>query len=263
MANAQVVATVVSITGKAEVRDQEGNLRTLKAGDTLLEGETLVTAAGAHVELLMVADGSVVPVGEVQSVLVTADLAEPTRPQANEAQLADGTIQQVIQALNDGTNLDDVLEDPAAGLTGGSGGDGNDFVRLLRITEGVDPLAFEFAPSAAAVVPELRAAGDVVDEQPAVTLVNDPPTIDVSANAFVEGSASAGAVAGTYTVADPDNTTAELTVSFTGNSNSGGYYALENGQVVLTPAGAALVNGGGTLPAIELTVTDPGNLTGT
>ncbi|WP_159099457.1 retention module-containing protein [Parazoarcus communis] len=176
MASAKAVATVVSITGKAEARDQAGNLRLLKVGDALLEGETLVTAAGARAELLVVADGSIVPVGEDQAVLISADLSEATRPQANEAQLADGTIQQVIQALNDGANLDDVLEEPAAGLTGGGGGDGNDFVRLLRITEGVDPIEFEFEGSAAAVVPELRAAGDGADEAQTVTTTGETET---------------------------------------------------------------------------------------
>ncbi|WP_159098083.1 retention module-containing protein [Parazoarcus communis] len=176
MASAKAVATVVSITGKAEARDQAGNLRLLKVGDALLEGETLVTAAGARAELLVVADGSIVPVGEDQAVLISADLSESTRPQANEAQLADGTIQQVIQALNDGTNLDDVLEDPAAGLTGGGGGDGNDFVRLLRITEGVDPIEFEFEASTAVVPPELRATGDETDEAQAVTTTAETET---------------------------------------------------------------------------------------
>ncbi|WP_351001312.1 hypothetical protein, partial [Shewanella sp. TB7-MNA-CIBAN-0143] len=52
-----------------------------------------------------------------------------------------------------------------------------------------------------------------------------------------------------------------LTVDFTPGSNDDGYYALVNGEVVLTQAGADLVNNGGTLPAVNLTVSD-GSLTG-
>ncbi len=104
------------------------------------------------------------------------------------------------------------------------------------------------------------------EDTPVVTTANDAPTIEVTANDFTEDAAGtvAGAVAGTYTTADEDNTADELTVSFTGTSNSAGYYELgSTGQVLLTAAGAAHVNAGGTLPAIDLTVTDPDLLFGT
>jgi VCBS repeat-containing protein len=101
---------------------------------------------------------------------------------------------------------------------------------------------------------------------PAVTLVNDAPTIEVTASTFTEDAAgtTAGAVAGSYVTADQDST--NLTVSFTTGSNAGAYYELgtgaQAGQVLLTAAGAAYVNAGHTLPAIELTVND-GALDGT
>ncbi|HDZ9482047.1 TPA: VWA domain-containing protein, partial [Vibrio cholerae] len=62
---------------------------------------------------------------------------------------------------------------------------------------------------------------------------------------------------------DEEDEAADLNVSFTGTSNAQGYYALKDGQVVLTEKGAAHVNAGGTLPAVELTVTDKSGLTGT
>ncbi|MBB2494787.1 retention module-containing protein, partial [Aquipseudomonas ullengensis] len=93
-------------------------------------------------------------------------------------------------------------------------------------------------------------------DTPAVTTVNDAPTIAVSANDFTEESAAAGQVAATYVTSDEDGDS--LTVSFTGTSNSAGYYALVGGQVVLTAAGAAHVNGGNALPTVNLTVTDNG-----
>ncbi|MBL4915506.1 retention module-containing protein, partial [Shewanella schlegeliana] len=92
-----------------------------------------------------------------------------------------------------------------------------------------------------------------------VTPVDDAPTIDVVANDFVENSASDGDVAATYTTHDEDGDT--LTVDFTSGTNDNGYYAIVNGQVVLTQAGADFVNNGGTLPAVDLTVSD-GSLTG-
>ena len=50
-----------------------------------------------------------------------------------------------MEALERGYDLDAVLEEPAAGLTGGGGGDGSGFVRLLRISEAVGETEFAFA----------------------------------------------------------------------------------------------------------------------
>ncbi|MGI2040529.1 retention module-containing protein, partial [Shewanella frigidimarina] len=96
-------------------------------------------------------------------------------------------------------------------------------------------------------------------DTPVITPTNDAPTIDVVANDFTENSAVDGDVAATYTTFDEDGDL--LTVDFTPGSNDDGYYALVNGEVVLTQAGADLVNNGGTLPAVDLTVSD-GSLTG-
>ncbi len=96
-------------------------------------------------------------------------------------------------------------------------------------------------------------------DTPVITPTNDAPTIDVVANDFTENGAAEGDVAATYTTFDEDGDA--LTVDFTPGSNDDGYYALVNGEVVLTQAGADLVNNGGTLPAVDLTVSD-GSLTG-
>ncbi|MCL1084466.1 tandem-95 repeat protein, partial [Shewanella psychromarinicola] len=96
-------------------------------------------------------------------------------------------------------------------------------------------------------------------DTPVITPTNDAPTIDVVANDFTENSAVDGDVAATYNTFDEDGDS--LTVDFTPGTNDDGYYALVNGEVVLTPAGAELVNSGGTLPPVDLTVSD-GSLTG-
>ncbi|PTD95166.1 retention module-containing protein [Pseudothauera lacus] len=146
MAASQAIATVVAVTGHALARDAAGNTRSLKPGDVLLEGETVITSAGGRVELATL-DGALLGIGENQSVAMNGELSAATRAHATEAQIADGSVEQILQALEQGANLDDVLEAPAAGLSGGDGGDGSSFVRLLRVSEGVDPLAFEFQPA--------------------------------------------------------------------------------------------------------------------
>ncbi|NKB57607.1 MAG: hypothetical protein GKS00_14870 [Alphaproteobacteria bacterium] len=96
---------------------------------------------------------------------------------------------------------------------------------------------------------------------PTVTPVNDPPTIVITAETLTEDGGAT--VAATYVAADEEN--ASLTVTFTVGTNTNGYYELDtdNAEVELTADGAAVVNAGGTLSAIELTVTDGDNATAT
>ncbi|AUG05333.1 retention module-containing protein [Pseudomonas sp. S09G 359] len=96
--------------------------------------------------------------------------------------------------------------------------------------------------------------------QPTVNLHNDVPVITVSANTLEENSATAGTVAGTFTATDEETPRAGLTITFTGTTNSDGYYSISGNNVVLTQKGADFVNAGNQLPKIDLTVTDPEGL---
>jgi len=149
------LATVVSLTGNAFLVGRDGSTRALKAGDTLQPGETVRTSAGAHVELLM-NDGQMVAVNADQSVRIddsmvsatpnAADVAASATPALPEAAVQNSTVETVIQALQRGGDLNQELEAAAAGTGAGGGGDGGDssFVRLLRVSEGVDPLAYNY-----------------------------------------------------------------------------------------------------------------------
>ena len=145
-------ATVAAITGNGSVFavNAQGISRAVKAGDELQKGETVRTVGDARVELLM-EDGSLLAVAPQQNVHLDANVVESDqRPTAQDsAVVAPGaTADTVIQALERGTDLSTELEATAAGLTGGAAGasdGGNTFVQLLRITEGVDPLVYEFA----------------------------------------------------------------------------------------------------------------------
>ena len=90
---------------------------------------------------------------------------------------------------------------------------------------------------------------------PAVTTTNDAPTISLTANTLEEGSATTDTVAGSFSAADEEG---EVTVTLT---NTDGYFVIDGTDVKLTEAGVVLVNSGGTLPAILLTVTDSDNAT--
>ncbi|QHF42516.1 hypothetical protein PspS35_01465 [Pseudomonas sp. S35] len=99
--------------------------------------------------------------------------------------------------------------------------------------------------------------------QPTVTLVNDVPVIEITANTIVEETAAAGTVAGTFVAKDEETPRENLTISFTAGTNADGYYAISGNNVVLTAKGAEFVNAGNQLPKIDLTVTDAGGLSST
>ncbi|WP_151445165.1 retention module-containing protein, partial [Halomonas lysinitropha] len=150
------IATVISITGEAYVRDENGNLRELSVGDTLEEGEVLVTSDNGRVQLDF-GDGidpTVIEGG--QQVAMTPDLMQGlTDDQGedgeavaeDESSAMDEDVEALLAAIEEGD--DDLLAGldataAGAGAGGGEGG-GHDFVRLVRITENTDPLAFEFS----------------------------------------------------------------------------------------------------------------------
>ena len=139
----QAVATVVAVEGQAFARNPAGEMRALKAGDVLLEGDTIVTRPGGQVQLAL-ADGERLTLLPNESFTFTAETSPHSRPSPDEAALAANEAERIIQALERGEDIDAQLEDTATGLDGGGNNQGNDFVRLLRIVEGVSPLAFEF-----------------------------------------------------------------------------------------------------------------------
>ncbi len=157
----QVVATVISVTGVAFARNADGAVRRLAAGDSILEGETVFTLAGGEVELAF-ADGHHATILASESYLIGPEAMVATSPDAGEAAItAAGEVGRVITALEEGGDILEGLEAPAAG---GAGEDsGNDFVRLLRIVEPVTPVDYEYPLNA--VGPIEAPEGDVIPEE--------------------------------------------------------------------------------------------------
>ncbi|MFZ4550823.1 MAG: Ig-like domain-containing protein, partial [Aquabacterium sp.] len=94
---------------------------------------------------------------------------------------------------------------------------------------------------------------DVAD----VVRVNDAPVLSLATPVqLTEGGATAGIVVTTASAVDPEGD--KLTYSLTAGSDPKGYYSIDadTGVVTLTQAGADLVNAGGDLPAVNVTVTD-------
>ncbi|MHB1186376.1 retention module-containing protein [Thiobacillus sp.] len=271
----QAVATVIAIEGQAFARDPAGQMRPLKPGDVLLEGDTIVTMPGGQVQLAFL-DGQMLTLLPNETFQFSAETSPGTRPEAAEASLPAGEADRIIQALERGDTIDDQLDPTAAGLEGGGDNAGNGFVRLLRIVEGTDSTSFEFestepAPQVAVDEIEGLTASVINVTPPVVGATNTPPsanpdmatvnedspvTIDVLANDMdADGNVltvdSASASNGTVVV-NPDGT-----ITYTPNPNYNGSdsitYTISDGQ------------GGTATMTVDVTVTpvnDPASIAG-
>ena len=98
------------------------------------------------------------------------------RPTAQDSAISTpATADTIIQALERGTDLNQTLDATAGGVTGGTGVDGGStFVQLLRITEGVDPLAFQYSFQAPATTDTTVSPGATPAEAIAASIAINP-----------------------------------------------------------------------------------------
>ena len=127
---ALMIGTVSKLVGKVFARAEDGSLRELRLGDQVFEGETVVTAEGAVVEIVSPEAPPIVVSGD-RDLLLTGELAVATRATAEEAALAGDTIDAVVAALEGEGDLLEGLEETAA--SGAAGDEGSSFIRLGRI----------------------------------------------------------------------------------------------------------------------------------
>ncbi|MGM0914586.1 MAG: retention module-containing protein [Pseudomonadota bacterium] len=140
------IATVTAISGQAWARDAAGNLRELDIGDTLQEGEVLVTAEGASVELDFADNLNPAVIQGEQEVTISADLADDQAVTEEATSALDEDIEALLTAIEEGEGdlLVDLAPTAAGAGPGGSAEGGHGFVRLARIVEPLTPLSYEY-----------------------------------------------------------------------------------------------------------------------
>jgi len=127
---ATVIGTVTNIQGMAIVVDASGNRHMLKVGEVLHAGDKVITASGAAVSVKL-ANGETVNFAEAQTVKITDNLAQVDVSDVSENAVNQTVFDAVLTALNEGRDITEVLDSPAAGE---AGSDGNaSFVNLDRI----------------------------------------------------------------------------------------------------------------------------------
>jgi len=154
------ISTVINVKGEVFAVTREGVEHRLQNGDTLQEGEVLVTAPGSSAELDM-GGGKAVSVPEQQTLTVDEAVGGPVTPDAASSALESAAAaQKVIQALASG-DANALLEAAAADFAGGGGADGgSSFVQLLHISEGVTPVGYADSETLRATVGAMQGAGN-------------------------------------------------------------------------------------------------------
>ncbi|MBK7675192.1 MAG: retention module-containing protein [Candidatus Accumulibacter sp.] len=252
MADRTPLARVSALQGKAFARDQDGNLRQLQIGDVIYEGDVVVTGAGSRIDLATPDRHSLV-LRANETLTVDAEVFATVKPDATDAALVGGArdINRVIKAINEGGSLDALLDETAAGAGTPGGADGGPtFVRLLRIVETLDPLAFDFGTDRRGSVDEpLDGVGSAADALAGLVDAGLAGQSAAAAAATVGGSIPIDTAAPSVVVdivdASLNNGDKVSTVTFTFSDAPSGFD--------LTDVTAV----GGTLSGLAVSLTDP------
>ncbi|WP_293935677.1 retention module-containing protein, partial [Iodobacter sp.] len=175
----QAHATIVQIDGKAYLRDASGKTVPLQKGQELNEAQTLVTDADGHVQLQM-PNGQLIDIGPTRTVQIDAQMLGNATLDAATAAINDlaASTAKIAAAINNGQDLSTELEATAAGLGGAGQGEGHSFVQLLRVAEGVNPLAFNFATNFETTPNDVNPTQATIVAEQGVQAVNDAVTLE-------------------------------------------------------------------------------------
>ncbi|MEO8417918.1 MAG: retention module-containing protein, partial [Methylophilaceae bacterium] len=229
------VGTVVAKNGEAFVVNESGVKKTLQLGDTVQLGDTIITPPGIIVELRLV-NGKTIEISSSETVKFTHELVDFMQPDSSDSAVDQATIQTVIKAIEEGRDINEVIEETAAGLNGG--GDSNSygfsFVDLLRIDEVLNAFHFEFdrvsqnsvnSQQAPEVGGQFTTA--LLEASSSVSTTNNPgatPTITVNsitADNIVNAAEAGGSVNVTGTVGGGAKVGDTVTLSINGQTYTG------------------------------------------
>ena len=144
------IGIVILLTGTAIIVDATGAQRTLSLGDTINSGDTVIALKGVMVELQL-ANGNVVQIASEQTVTFTQELSDAILYDLidpNNNAVSQATIQSLIQAINTGDNIDDIIaalaNERAEVNEGINTQQGHTFVDLLRLDDVLNQFDYNY-----------------------------------------------------------------------------------------------------------------------
>ncbi|MDP3095537.1 MAG: retention module-containing protein, partial [Methylotenera sp.] len=170
-----LIGKIVAITGNALLISNNGDQRELRLGDSIQTADTIKTPAGVEVQLEL-ANGRIVHIGAEQLVAFADELGDVFVPEASDSAIDVATIDTVIKAIEEGKDINEVLEDTAAGVGGSSNSYGFGFVDLLRINDNLNNFRFVFDSSTSSRI-EGAPAVALAEAVTAETALAPAPTI--------------------------------------------------------------------------------------
>ncbi|MDP3943482.1 MAG: retention module-containing protein, partial [Methylotenera sp.] len=219
-----LIGKIVAITGNALLISNNGDQRDLRLGDNIQTADTIKTPAGVEVQLEL-ANGRIVHIGAEQLVAFADELGDVFVPEASDSAIDVATIDTVIKAIEEGKDINEVLEDTAAGVGGSSNSYGFGFVDLLRINDDLNSFRFVFDSSTSSRIEGAPAVALAETNTAEGVVVTATPTSLVSLSAtpsVVEG----GSIVYTVTLSNPVHTSPiDVTLS--------------NGLIISIPVGSA------------------------
>ena len=215
-----LIGRIVAMTGVASLISDNGAKRDLHLGDSIQTGDTIQTLRGVEVDLEL-ANGRVIHISAEQLVAFTEELTSVFVPDALDNSINLATIDTVIKAIEEGKDINEVLEETAAGLGGQSNAYGFGFVDLLRVNSDLGDSGFIFDSNAA----------DRLDSVPAV-VINDAVIVDsVVATAIATTPVtSTVSLSATASVAEGGNIT--YTATLTSAAQGAVTVTLDNGTII-------------------------------
>ena len=138
-----LIGKVVALTGTVYLLADNGTKRELQLGDTVQTGDTIQTMQGSSVELEMLL-GPNMHIGATQLVAFTEELTNALGFDSLDGRVDLATIETIIKAIESGKDINEVIEETAAGNNGLITSYGFDFVALLRINDLLNQFGFDY-----------------------------------------------------------------------------------------------------------------------
>ncbi|MES2635751.1 MAG: retention module-containing protein, partial [Pseudomonadota bacterium] len=217
-----LVGKVVSITGVAYLIAQDESRRELILGDQVQVGDTIETPRGVEVELELT-NGRLIYIHSEQLVQFTEELSEALAPSNLDSAVNLATIETVIKAIEEGKDINAVLEETAAGQSSSYNSYGFSFVDLFRINDILNAFNFAYSYELSQTVDidpliegnDINYSGLIAADGP-ISNPNPNPPINiapVAANITVNGAEDDASIIITLTGTDADGTIASITLN--------------------------------------------------